>query len=110
MTTRAEKYQQRIEAAWEAYCAQLDVIAAEARAEVLLPFCIAKDYYFISGNGTWYIDGNDSFRDGPRLLECTERGRRVLATLALEIPGLSKNDLGSLMEKIASSKHPLETL
>lgn len=63
------------------------------------PFCLKRGLRFVVGNGTWvFVDTDRETYHKERPLEDTEEWDRLMDLLAMEVPGMDGNDLGSLME------------
>ncbi len=93
-----------LEDAFDRYQAEVDKIAATVRRENVVPALRAADAGMIAGNGTWYIQEAGTGK-GHRFHHMQYNGREAKLPLGvrmmmLSVPGLDRNDLGSLMDDV----------
>jgi len=88
--------QDMIDAAWDQYYELIQKLANQEFRLHILPWLHKNHYYFLAGNGTWYV-----FKEVPGEKEESifedKIPKEILDILQQEVEGMPSNSLGSLM-------------
>jgi hypothetical protein len=90
-------YEKKLQASFDNHRQLVNQIAAVAFEQVIKPFCIARGFRFIAGNGDWSIGPPDEESWYAWDHKDDTEWQEIAAILNLEVPGMPANDLGSLM-------------
>ncbi len=86
-----------LEDSWKAYERSIFAIADQTFNEIIKPFCKKRKWEFLAGNGSWWIGPQDGDCVYPENCPDDTEFLGIAAVLSAGVPGMSYNDLGSLM-------------
>lgn len=83
----------RLQKAWNDYNEIVNGVAKDLFNQKILPYLKKHNYYFISGNGTFYIGSLKTNYD----VDIDKLPKKIYGILQMEVEGMYGNCLGSLM-------------
>lgn len=89
-----------LDKAFEKYFKEVQQIANTEFNRVIRPYLDKHNYYFVSGNGTYYIESIDTGAQ----IDPEKLPKRIYNILDAEIEGMPANPLGSLMPDYTPEK------